>query len=133
MKPQLQQKGKDPRNPIRQSTKAMNILGAFPFHAVSQITVEVASMAENEESRPSKKSVNPRRNAQKLEAFIVSIAVGYVKNARPIPAVLVSSSFPSLARYPTTVQTANPAIKLNEQLLTEITTLSKITGLLTGL
>lgn len=88
----MQQNGNDPRNPIKQRTKAMNILGAFPFQAVSQITVEVASIAENEESRPSKKRVNPKTKAQKFDPFIVSIAVGYVKKARPIPAVLDSSS-----------------------------------------
>lgn len=88
----MQQKGRDPRKPTKQRTKAMNILGAFPFQAVSQMTVEVASIAENEESIPSKKRVHPRMNAQKLEPFIVSIAVGYVKKARLIPAVLSSSS-----------------------------------------
>ena len=97
------------------------------------MTVEVASIAENEESIPSRNKVNPRRNAQKFFPLIVSMAVGYVKNARPIPAVFDSSSWPSLARYPTTVQTANPAIKLKLQLLTEITTLSRMIGLLTGL
>jgi len=88
----LQQKGRDPRKPTKQRTKAMNILGALPFQAVSQMTVEVASIAENEESIPSKKRVHPRMKAQKFEAFMVSIAVGYVKKARLIPAVFDSSS-----------------------------------------
>ena len=94
----MQQNGSDPRNPTRQRTKAMNILGAVPLQAVSQMTVEVASIAENEESIPSKKRVIPRTNAQKFEAFIVSIAVGYVKKAKLIPAVFDSSSYPNLAR-----------------------------------
>jgi len=88
----LQQNGKDPRKPTTQRTKAMNILGAFPFQAVSQMTVEVASIAENDESIPSKKRVHPRTKAQKLAPLIVSIAVGYVKKARLIPTVLDSSS-----------------------------------------
>ena len=88
----MQQKGKDPKNPIKQRMNTMNILGALPFQAVSQITVDVASIAENEESIPSKNKVKPKRKAQKFLPFIVSIAVGYVKNARPIPAVFDSSS-----------------------------------------
>jgi len=54
----------------------MNILGALPFQAVSQITVDVASIAENEESIPSKNRVNPSKNAQKFFPLMVSIAVG---------------------------------------------------------
>jgi len=76
MKPQLQQNGIEPRNPIKQRMNTINILGAFPFQAVSQMTVEVASIAENEESIPSKNNVKPRRNAQKFAPLIVSMAVG---------------------------------------------------------
>ena len=87
MKPQLVQNGIEPRKPITQRIKAMNILGAFPFQAVSHMTVDVASIAENEESIPSKNSVNPSKKAQKFDPAMVSIAVGYETKASPTPAI----------------------------------------------
>ena len=44
-------------------------------------------MAENEESIPNKKSVNPKMNAQKLDPAMVSMAVGYETKASPTPAI----------------------------------------------
>lgn len=66
MKPQLQQKGMDPMNPMTQRTKATSILGALFPQVVSQMTVEVASMAEKDESIPSMKRVVPRMKAHKF-------------------------------------------------------------------
>lgn len=87
MNPKLKQNGIDPRKPIAHKTNATNILGTLPPHAVSQITVDVASIAENEESIPSMNNVDPKMNAHKLGADILSIAVGYVMKARPTPLV----------------------------------------------
>jgi hypothetical protein len=84
--------------PNTQRQNATNILGITPPHAVSQMTVEVASMAENDESIPSMNSVVPRRNAQKLDPLIRSIAVGYVMKARPTELVLVSFNVPYFSR-----------------------------------
>jgi len=60
------QNGMDPMKPIRQRMNTVNILGTLWPHLVSQITVEVASMAENEESIPKQNRVDPKMNAQKL-------------------------------------------------------------------
>lgn len=51
---------------MTQRTKATNILGIIPPQAVSQMTVEVASIAEKEESIPSMNKVIPNRNAHKF-------------------------------------------------------------------
>ena len=115
---------------MTQRTNAMNILGAFPLQAVSQITVDVASMAENEELIPSKKRVNPRMKAQKLDPAMVLIAVGYETKASPTPAICFESSWSIDLRYPTTDHTANPAIKLKLQLVTEMIMKPKITRFL---
>jgi len=131
--PQLQQNGMDPMKPITHKTKATNILGTLPPHAVSQITVDVASMAENDESIPSMNKVEPRRNAQKFETDIASMAVGYVMKARPTPLVFVFVRSFYFSRYPTTVHTANPATKLNPQFEHEIITLSRMIGFFTSL
>jgi hypothetical protein len=61
--PKLKQNGNDPRKPTTQSTKATKLLGITPPQAVSQMTVDVASIAENEESIPSMKSVEPSKKA----------------------------------------------------------------------
>lgn len=74
---------------MTQRTKATNIRGTIPPQAVSQMTVEVASIAENEESIPNMNKVIPKRNAHKFGTDIVSIAVGYEMKARPTPLVLV--------------------------------------------
>jgi len=97
------------------------------------MTVDVASMAENEESIPNKKRVNPKMKAQKFDPAMVSMAVGYETKASPTPAIWEESSIPEALRYPTTLQTANPAMKLKLQLHTEMITLSKMIGFFTSL
>jgi hypothetical protein len=74
--PKLKQNGVDPKKPIVQSTKATKLLGTTPPQAVSQMTVDVASIAENVVSRPSKNKVAPSKNANRPEAGKRSIAVG---------------------------------------------------------
>lgn len=66
MNPQLKQNGIDPRKPKTQRTKATNIRGTTPPQVVSQMTVEVASIAEKEESIPSMNKVIPNKNAHKF-------------------------------------------------------------------
>jgi len=129
----LKQNGNDPRKPNKQRTNATKLLGTTPPQAVSQMTVDVASIAENDESIPSMNKVDPNKNAQNPDPGIISIAVGYVIKARPTDEVLVSFKVPYFSRYPTIAHTANPAMKLKLQFEIEITKLSRIIGFLSML
>lgn len=74
--PQFVQNGIDRTKPRKQSRKAIQALGYFEPHLVSQITVAAASTIEKAESTPKVRRVTLSMIAQRFGALIRSQAVG---------------------------------------------------------
>jgi hypothetical protein len=79
------------------------------------------------------KSVVASRRAQRLGALSVSMAAGYATNASPIELTLSLTGESIPYRYPTVLNTANPAKKLNPQFPKAILRELPMMGVLGGL
>lgn len=108
---------------------AMIILFSFLPRGVSWITVEVASIIENAESKPRLKRAIKKRIDQKLPPGIVAHADGKAMKASPNELTLSLTGESICLRYPMMANTVNPLKKLTNELPMEIMKLSMITGL----